>query len=469
MKKNLLSAILLLGIIFLSKESLLATHNLAGEISYHFSGSNTITATLITYTRVVFTAADRDSIYFHWGDGTSDQIFYRSNGPLNSNNFHSGEIVTADYKKNIYIGTHHYTQIPAPGFAVVAFIDPNRSSSTINMTNSVGTPFYVEDTVWFRNMSDNFGPSLLYPPLDIAVVGDTFFHNPAAYDVEADSLTFDLVTPLQGSGQDVSGYILPSSAAFGVPSTLTIDRNNGEIIWATPSTQGIYDIAIRVCEYRDGQILSTMIRDMEIMVILDTAIHAPLNGRFIDTTIAPGQSFAFGCVSNDNAATHIDTLSAYGGPFVMMPDSASFPTVSGNPISGSMSWTPGSNRYKARETRIVSFRSKTNTRKSLSTIRAFRITVADPLFNSLASLRSSSYDEEIQLYPNPVSGQGQIFVNSPMTGTVYFSDAMGRLLSETAISSGENSISLRLPSGLFFYKALLINGDSQMGQISVAR
>jgi len=454
---------------FLSYEPLLATHNRAGEISYHFSGSNTITATLITYTKVSSVAADRDSISFHWGDGTPDQIFYRTNGPLNSSNFHNGEIVAADYKKNTYTGTHHYTQTPPAGFTVISFADPNRTSSIINMANSVGTPFYIEDTVWFRNMSDNFGPILLYPPLDMAIVGDTFFHNPAAYDVEADSLTFDLVTPLQGSGQDVSGYISPSVSAFGRLSTLTIDRDNGEIIWASPSAQGVYDIAIRICEYRDGQILSTMIRDMQIIVVSDTAIHAPLNGRFADTTIAPLQSFAFVCHSNDTVATHVDTLSAYGGPFVFMPDSASFPMVSGNPISGTMTWTPGPNRYKARETRIVAFRSQTNTTIPVSTIRAFRITVADTLFSGLATMHNTTDNERIRVYPNPVSGQGQIFVNSITAGSVSISDAMGRLLYEVAVSAGQNSITLRLPEGLFFYKAVLTNGESQTGQISVTR
>ncbi|MFK4985453.1 hypothetical protein ACI4B7_26875, partial [Klebsiella pneumoniae] len=86
-----------------------------------------------------------------------------------------------------------------------------------------------------QNIGFNHSPIMLNPPIDFANVGDTFFHNPAAFDPDGDSLDFQQIVPKQGLGQDVPGFITPSSSFFGGPSVETLDHHTGQYMWATHS------------------------------------------------------------------------------------------------------------------------------------------------------------------------------------------------------------------------------------------
>ena len=453
MKFYLIRLFLAFCLLFVFKPAIYATHSLQAEINYHFINANTIQVSVVTYTKASSLATDRDSIAVHWGDSSPDAICARVNGPLGPMGVPNGVLISHNMKMNIYTGTHTYSNIATGpnNYYIVSMIDPNRNAGISNISNSVDVPLYVEDTIWFNNLGQNHGPVLLYPPIDLGNVGDTFFHNPAAYDLEADSLRFDLITPKQGLGQDVPGYRDPASSIFGGPSTITIDHLNGEIIWATPHAAGVYNIAILIREYRDGVILSSMIREMQIIIGSDSGKTPPFNGSFTDITITPGQAYTYTCYSNDPDIHHIDTLSAYGGPFVMRPDSAFFPLIFGQQVSGTMTWTPGHNLYKPRETRIVSFRSKSNDPVPYSTIRAYRITVADPLYAGIADVGNNS--EHIRSYPNPVVDL--LHVSCPecdRPAQLTICDAVGRTVNVTD-GLPENDINTsNLSPGIYLIK-----------------
>lgn len=186
-----------------------ATHNRAGEISVEQVGdctsSLTVKATIVTYTKASSVRADRDSLTICWGDGNCDRVG-RLNGPGNPP---QGELLENDTKVNIYIAFHTF---PARGTYAISMTDPNRNGGILNVNfpNSEQIKFHIQTTYTIPNpqfQGCNNTPILLQPPIDIGCVGETFTHNPNAYDADGDSLSYEFIVPKQEVGLDVARII----------------------------------------------------------------------------------------------------------------------------------------------------------------------------------------------------------------------------------------------------------------------
>lgn len=333
-----------------------ATHYRAGEIVYSLIGNFQYKCSVITYSKISSWQADRDLVELNWGDGHIDTIA-RVNGPINGNGFPDGEDIGNDIKRNIYIGYHTYPGAPPPcqpndcRFYIISFFDMNRIDGINNIQdgNSVNIPFYVEDTLKFptdiSNIGLNSSPILYHYPIDYANVNDTFYHNPLAIDPDGDSLEFTLMTPLQdkqlGANIQVPLYKQPDIYCHtnGFPvNTFTLDRNNGQIVWATPCKVGIFNIAIMIREFRNGICIGTMIRDMQIIVLPNN--NDPPQISFVpDTCIHAGETLSFNVTATDPNAGQTITLSADGASFYVPVSPSVFPTVSGaNSVTGNFTW-----------------------------------------------------------------------------------------------------------------------------------
>jgi hypothetical protein len=252
-----------------------ASHVRAGEIYYQVTAPFTIKATIATYTKIVGAnpGADKNQLSLNWGDGSSS-VASRVNGPINGDGFPNGEDIGNNIKRNFYVTTHVYAGVPpAPNnFYLITCADSLRNNNILNINggSSDGVIFFVEDTIKFPNDISNIGfnssPILLNPPIDFANVGDTFYHNPLAYDPDGDSLIYELIDPLQQSGVPVPGYKYPNQLYISANNKVSLNRFTGEFIWAVPQASGIYNIAILIREYRRGVVMGTMIRDMQIIV-----------------------------------------------------------------------------------------------------------------------------------------------------------------------------------------------------------
>lgn len=261
-----------------------ATHNRAGEITIKQIDTYTVEAHVNTYTKESSSAADRDSITISWGDGTITKIL-RSNG--------TGVSLGNNIKKNIYIGTHTY---PGRASYIIGFYDPNRIENILNIDypNSVNISFYIETKFTFLNSTFQ-GPNntveLLQHPIDFACVNTKFIHNPAAYDIDGDSLSFELITPLLDQNIAVPNYQFPTAINPGPNNVISFDRNTGTIVWDSPQKEGEYNITFVVHEYRSGKLLASTIRDMQILVLADCNKNLPpVISAVTDTCVIAGQS-----------------------------------------------------------------------------------------------------------------------------------------------------------------------------------
>lgn len=128
------------------------------------------------------------------------------------------------------------------------------------------------------NNSPQFGT---YPPEAICTNFD-FFLDQSATDADGDSLVYSFCTPWNGgSTTDPSPSPLPASTFTSIPWSggysannpipsnpdFTIDPLTGQV-FGFPTTPGAFIIGICVSEYRDGILLSTVMRDFQVNVVM---------------------------------------------------------------------------------------------------------------------------------------------------------------------------------------------------------
>ncbi len=167
-----------------------------------------------------------------------------------------------------------------PGLYTISYSEANRNGGILNIQNSSNTFFFIETLISFNKQICNNSPKLLAPPIDKACSRLSFFHNPAAFDEEGDSLAFTLATPLSAIDQ-LATYLPPNHSSFytdfnraneaanGQPR-FTIDPLTGTITWDAPGAVGEYNVSFIVEEWRKVNNvfikLGSVRRDMQILV-----------------------------------------------------------------------------------------------------------------------------------------------------------------------------------------------------------
>lgn len=328
----------------MSLKTTFATHFMAGEITYEYLGPLTYRATITAYLDNdgggAATSA-QDTVYLNWGDGTIEAV-PRVNGPIGSSGAPSGELIPGtEIKKCIYESVAH-TYPGALPFYVISIKEDNRRNGIINIANgnSDVVPFYLEDTLKYlppELFEGNSSPILLNNPIDYANVLDTFYHNPNAFDIDGDSLYYDLVPCMQDVNAIVPQYEFPDQFPAGPNNNISINHYTGEFIWATPQIPAYYNIAIRIYEYREGLFIGSVHRDM-LIIVEDEDNDPPQIVDIQDTCVYAGDTININIVATDPNLGDIVTIAAAGGPIQSDPSRIVFNSIDGNPANASFQW-----------------------------------------------------------------------------------------------------------------------------------
>lgn len=357
-----------------------ATHNRAGEITYRWISGNKYEITVTTYTRTSSEQADRCTIEINYGDGSSVDTIERTNG-LDCDNpsstaycpnncpdcAHCGEVFTSnpDVKKNIYITEHIYS---GPGIYIISVDDPNRNSDVVNIPNSVNTSFYLESELIISPfVGINNSPILDFPPIDVACANVLFEHNPGAHDPDGDSLVFSLVANRGGGGSQIPNYSFPNNVPGCASSSLTINPSSGLLSWNSPvccpmgSTTPLHEefnIAILIVEYRGGQKIGSVIRDMQIDVECDCPNDPPFIVAADQMCVFAGDTIDTLVVATDPNADVV-TLTASGEPLSMSNSPATFfqPAMGDSLVSSVFHWNTNCGHVR-NNPYIMSFRAE---------------------------------------------------------------------------------------------------------------
>lgn len=367
-----------------------ATHNRAGEITYKWKYGFTYEIILITYTDDGPQVADRcrDTIFF--GDGTY-AVVDRVNGPQGTSsdcgNAKLGEVLFPKFKKNVYITTHTYNGY---GTYKIYMFDRNRNEGVKNIPGSVNQPFYVETLLKINQFGGpNNSPAFTVLPYDQACIGRCFYHNPGAYDIDGDSLSYELTTC---KGEDFSGNIGVTIPGYTYPNVVgggsfTIHPTNGTLSWCSPQfMQGEYNAAFIIKEWRknfDGkyEMVGYVMRDMQIKVgtcINNPPIIAPIS----DTCVVAGTLInkTFTATDADTVSSkNFITLSAFGAPFSVNPPVALFSSSpSSGTVTGNFSWQTVCGHIRKSPYQVTVKAADNDPQIQLVDFKTYNITVVAP-------------------------------------------------------------------------------------------
>lgn len=353
-----------------------ATHQRAAEIAYVWKGGNAYEFTLTCYTYSPSAAGmQRDSLLMMWGDGFADyvpRVVYQNLGD--------------DYTLNVYRMLHNYS---SSGTYVISMEDPNRNYGVVNVPNSVSVPMYIETELVINPfLGYNNSVQLLNAPVDKGCVGKPFYHSPAAFDPDGDSLSYRLVPCRGTNGEDIPGYAYPQTS-----SVFDIDPVSGVLQWENPMLQGEYNVAILVEEWRQGIKMGSVVRDMQILI---EACHnnIPNINAISDTCIVAGSILDFVVTGLDPDGDQV-TLEATGGPLELpvSPAAMTPPTAHGLNPAFEFTWHTECSHIRKMPYQLVIHAKDDSFPIPLSNVHAVNITVIGPAINGLSaetSHRSSS-------------------------------------------------------------------------------
>lgn len=229
-----------------------ADHYYGGYITYTHLGGYRYEVTVVTYADNDKVNSDRDSIDVIWGDGAKEYI-------QRINNLGNGETVFPGIKKNIYQGIHTYAEF---GNYQLVFIDDFRPLDVDNIAQgkSGSTLLYfdaiipVDDTAKF---CFNNAPRFLTEPYMYGSEMQDFQLSLTHYDVDGDSLAFNLIKPKVRNNESVPGYYYPDG--------VKLDASSG-LFSMEDADAGRYVFAYEIEEYRNNQLIGTSIADFPVFI-----------------------------------------------------------------------------------------------------------------------------------------------------------------------------------------------------------
>ena len=275
---------LLLALIFIvSSQDTQASHAAAADISYACIPGNQVKVTVNLYSDC---AATGQQIY------TTLDIQYTSvscaaNGistiPLLSGG--GIEVPTGEYpdcgpttcnggsaygiRKYVYEGTFTLPQACNDWVLGCELINRNGIITTVNSANLYS--IYLEASLDNLNYPSNTSPTFGNGPVALTCLNQVVNYNEQAFDADADSLAYSLI-PARGSlgsGNPVVDLSYAGSLSASNPLSTTSGTsigNPGGILSFSPDQLQVGVVVIRIDEYRNGTLIGSVMRDMQINV-----------------------------------------------------------------------------------------------------------------------------------------------------------------------------------------------------------
>lgn len=254
-----------------------ATHVRAGEIT-----ARRISESSLTY-EIKFTGYyNMNSEGIVAARATTDVWFWITGDPRSYKTPRVGGLdgminVGNETTRNEYVLTYTF---PAPGVYSINLGIDNRVADVLN----IGPPptdrlnFFIQSTLSINvSLGMNRTPVLLNSPIDQGAVGQRYVHNPGAFDADGDSLAYRMYVPLGATTDGKTAIPIDYRDPNTVPpigtkedgtgtAEFSINPITGDLIWDAPSVRGWYNVAFIVEEWRNGNKIGEIVRDMQIYI-----------------------------------------------------------------------------------------------------------------------------------------------------------------------------------------------------------
>ena len=411
-----------------------ATHHRGGQILFrHISGyTYEFTITMFYYTPI-FAAPQRveSSITVSWGDNTTSIILSETVEQLPDN-----------YFKTIYRTRHTF---PGSGVYTVLMEEYGRNPNIMNISTTNSVSFSVKAILRIDpNNGPNNSPLFLTDTFDKAAVGRRFVHNLSAYDIDGDSLSYELAVCTGAGGMEIEAFTLPETS-----NELYVDGITGDFVWDAPVKTGVYNIAIRVIEWRHGVKISSTVRDMQIEVV-DSDNNPPVVPAFRDTCVVAGTFLSIPVHATDADGDEI-ILTATGGPFEMSYNKAIFTVGNSSPgsVNASFTWQTDLTHIRKQPYTVVFRAEDQNDEVKLVSFANYNIYLGG------CKLPTSNIDEIniaplARIYPNPTDGMVTLEFESEGVYHLALADMSGRTLLRNTVTGQSAQIDIgNYPAGVY--------------------
>jgi hypothetical protein len=214
----------------------------------------------------------------------------------------------------------------------------NRNAAVTTIENPDNFSLYVD--AWLDNTNgDNNSPTFTNPPIAFECIGQTNNFNQGVIDADGDSLVYSFIAPRSDDNTPLP-YKPGYSTANPLISSPAVNINpiSGDITM-NPQQQEIAVVTVLIEEYRNGNLIGTVMRDMQLYIVpcsntLPTVSGINGGSNFLTSSCAGGQ-LCFDIISNDTDPGQVLTMTWNHG----IP-AATFTTTSGPSPIGHFCWSP---------------------------------------------------------------------------------------------------------------------------------
>lgn len=391
--------------------------------------------------------------------------------------YDSTRIVSVSAPFNIGNGVERYTYtdtitFPAAGNYSIWWTDCCRNAAILNMSNAGGESLYLNNTLFAD--STNSSPVFLNEPITLAQLNTPFLYNPLPFDADGDSISWALDIPLSFAGDTVAGYTLPPSDS-SMP--FTMDPITGEISFL-PNTLGNFVVSVIVTEYRNGVVIGTIRRDMQLIVVnspnspaVFTPYYSITRSSSASQTInlTPGQNLNFSALVND--VDQFDVSVQTAGSIFQRPTPPIVSLSSGIAYGYvSLNWTAQTSDISTRPYLLTVRVGETYGNFKFYHDYSFIVKVG----SSTGVNEPNSIASDLKVFPNPTYGETFVQFEAKKSGsaTIEVQNLSGQLVSQTQneMVNGSNMFMIDTKSfakGMYLVKVMIDGQQVGVSKLSV--
>lgn len=335
--------------------------------------------------------------------------------------------------------------------------------------NTTGTPgAYLETIITADSVNYNSSPEFLNKPFTVAFENLAWMHNPLPYDIDGDSLAWQLDVPYELLTAGFNPQMVPNYSFPLADTTMpfSIDSVSANMSWM-PKLQGRWIASIICREYRNGVQIGLIRRDYQFLVLPAGSSGGtpdftgtgglPKIGNNYVVRVTPGSNYSLvlSAMQSSNDSIAMDVL---GEAFKL---AANKPTVTyshqsrGN-MSVNFNWNTTASMKRARPY-ITVFTVKRVVTNYVDYQKD--LTVLFNLQNPAASTKDISKVNGMEVYPNPANGPVMATLRNVNSGsvTLEFVDMQGKVVMKriSNVQQGDVSIMIEqdLPAGIYMLRA----------------
>ncbi len=234
---------------------------------------------------------------------------------------------------------------------IVGYTECCRNNAVTNLVTASSFNLYAFATINNANGLCDNSPIFTTLPVPYICAGIPFNYNHGAVDIDGDSLVYRMVQPSDGYNIPI-GYTGSYNVNYPLSTTsgsFSFDPNTGQMTF-TPNIQQVAVITILVEEYRNGVLIGTTMRDIQVVVINpNLCTNTPpsivnignmTGGGFIDSNtiqMCPNSQLTFDINVTDSNGDNVN-LSSNASTAI---PGATFTVIGSGPsVTGRFSWFP---------------------------------------------------------------------------------------------------------------------------------